>query len=61
LSDDASLTSGILDDKTARAYGLDSGLDNRPPLTVDLPPAAGTERSSMILDDEELIDDNSRA
>ncbi len=61
LTDDGSLTSGILDDKTARAYGLDTGLDNRPPLTVDLPPAPGKERSSMILDDEELIDDNTKA
>lgn len=61
LADEGGLSTGVLDDKTARVYGLETGVEERPPLTFDAPAPSSGNRSSMILDDEELIDDNTKA
>jgi DNA-directed RNA polymerase subunit beta' len=52
LPDEVELKDVVLDDATARAYGLDSGLDR--PLDTDM-----SSDRHLLLDDEELIDDNS--
>ncbi len=57
LPDEAELKDVVLDDETARVYGLDPSLDNRG-LGFD---AMGGGDRRLLLDDEELIDDNSLA
>jgi DNA-directed RNA polymerase subunit beta' len=61
FDDDADLKDVVLDDRTARSYGLDS-FDERPSYTFDnfgvVGAAAEIEPLSPILDDDDLISDD---
>ena len=60
FDDDADLKDVVLDDRTARSYGLDS-FDERPSYTFDnfgVTPAVDAEPFSPILADDDLISDD---
>lgn len=55
LTDDVALDGVVLDDSTARAYDIDGGLDAHTSFGMDL---RRGDAGALILDDDELIDDN---
>ncbi|MEB3339057.1 MAG: DNA-directed RNA polymerase subunit beta'', partial [Leptolyngbyaceae bacterium] len=55
FDDDVDLKDVVLDDRTARSYGLE--LEERPSFSFDRPIPAEPTETSVILDDDELIDD----
>ncbi|MBD1860483.1 MULTISPECIES: DNA-directed RNA polymerase subunit beta' [Trichocoleus] len=60
FDEDADLRDVVLDDRTARSYGLDGAFDDRPNFSFEsfTAPVPGDEKpTSAILDDDELIDD----
>ncbi|HEY9748318.1 MAG TPA: DNA-directed RNA polymerase subunit beta', partial [Allocoleopsis sp.] len=60
FDDDADLRDVVLDDRTARSYGLDGSFEDRPNFSFEsftLPSGGDDKPTSAILDDDELIDD----